>query len=268
MTEQKTTNVVPFGKYKGQPIEVLAQDRPYLDWLTAQDWFRERYSGIYTLIVNNFTEPAETPDHNALQVLFLEDAFCAQFVTVLEPQWLSESLRQIRDRNNDARRGILDRLNQTWTPKTEKTKLAADLVKPLHVDWTVKFERQFEQHGCDVILNGLLRTTDRSGGYFLYNSIIEIKPTVSDDYPAILRQMHTMRRVVGGGRLILFTERYAGVGATEAQFIKTFATSGIKVIFRRDVEAAPLAELSGCVRLPSSSEIEATGEVSPTGRSP
>ncbi|MGA8649990.1 MAG: hypothetical protein WB677_05110, partial [Xanthobacteraceae bacterium] len=130
MTEQKTTNVVPFGKYKGQPIEVLAQDRPYLDWLTAQDWFRERYSGIYTLIVNNFTEPAETPDHNALQVLFLEDAFCAQFVTVLEPQWLSESLRQIRDRNNDARRGILDRLNQTWTPETEKTKLAADLVKP------------------------------------------------------------------------------------------------------------------------------------------
>ena len=51
-----SNKIVPFGKYKGQPVEVLAQDRPYLDWLTAQDWFRQRYEGIYTLIVNNFAE--------------------------------------------------------------------------------------------------------------------------------------------------------------------------------------------------------------------
>jgi hypothetical protein len=53
------SEVVPFGKYKGQPIEVLANDRGYLDWLTAQSWFRERYAGIYTLIINNFGEPSE-----------------------------------------------------------------------------------------------------------------------------------------------------------------------------------------------------------------
>jgi uncharacterized protein (DUF3820 family) len=29
-------NLVPFGKYKGQPVEVLAQDREYCDWLDAQ----------------------------------------------------------------------------------------------------------------------------------------------------------------------------------------------------------------------------------------
>jgi hypothetical protein len=79
-------NIVPFGKYKGQPVEVLAQDRSYLEWLSAQPWFRERYAGIYnTLIVNNFTEAAETPDHNALQVLFLDDDFCLRFLRCYQP---------------------------------------------------------------------------------------------------------------------------------------------------------------------------------------
>jgi hypothetical protein len=27
------TNIVPFGEYKGQPVEVLAQDRGYTEWL-------------------------------------------------------------------------------------------------------------------------------------------------------------------------------------------------------------------------------------------
>jgi hypothetical protein len=26
------TKIVPFGKYKGQPVEVLAQDRGYVEW--------------------------------------------------------------------------------------------------------------------------------------------------------------------------------------------------------------------------------------------
>jgi uncharacterized protein (DUF3820 family) len=38
----KTTSIVPFGKYKGQPVEALAQDRSYLDWLQTQNWFMAR----------------------------------------------------------------------------------------------------------------------------------------------------------------------------------------------------------------------------------
>ena len=88
-------NIVPFGKYKGQPVEVLANDKPYLDWLQAQDWFRQRYAGIYTLIVNNFAEASETPDHNALQVLFLEDDFCARFAAALNPQRHAQALKTL-----------------------------------------------------------------------------------------------------------------------------------------------------------------------------
>jgi hypothetical protein len=67
--------IVTFGKYKGQPVEALAADRQYFEWLSGQAWFRERYQNIYTLIVNNFAEPNETPEHNRLQVRFLDDVF-------------------------------------------------------------------------------------------------------------------------------------------------------------------------------------------------
>ena len=30
------SELIPFGKYKGQPVEVLAQDKGYVEWLTAQ----------------------------------------------------------------------------------------------------------------------------------------------------------------------------------------------------------------------------------------
>ena len=75
--------IVPFGKYKGKPIEAMAEDRQYLDWVTAQPWFRERYANIYTLIINNFQEPADTPEHNALQARFLDASFLLAFVKIV-----------------------------------------------------------------------------------------------------------------------------------------------------------------------------------------
>jgi hypothetical protein len=58
-----SSEIIPFGKYRGQPLEVLRNDPGYVQWLTGQDWFRERFATIHTVIVNNFAEPSETPAH-------------------------------------------------------------------------------------------------------------------------------------------------------------------------------------------------------------
>jgi hypothetical protein len=227
-------NVVPFGKYKGQPVEVLAQDRPYLEWLAAQDWFRERYAGIYTLIVNNFAEATETPDHNALQVLFLDDAFCTRVLTVLKPQWRAADIKELT-------RSVLARKQSLSNEHAARFS---------RVNWTIKFNREFEQRGIDVRLGCCIETVERLPARDRYSSeifeseirvhvdgfTIEIKPTVSDDYPAVLRQMRA------NGSRVLFTQNYTGIGATEEQFVKTFALSDIKVVFRREVDAVQLAE--------------------------
>ena len=79
---EKDMHLVPFGKYKGQPVEVMQMDTGYCDWLSKQDWFREQYGNVYNqVIINNFTEPSETPEHNRLQMRFLDENFVESFVS-------------------------------------------------------------------------------------------------------------------------------------------------------------------------------------------
>jgi hypothetical protein len=183
-----TNKIVPFGKYKGQPIEALAQDQKYVDWLLAQDWFRERHEGMFTLVVNNFAEPSETPAHNAMQARFLDHAFVDAFCHTLDPR--------------------IDReLSEAGHP----------------IETTVKFEPR----GFDVKI-------DRGWRRIL----VEIKPSIGDDYPAVLRQMQNgMRGYPGETRsahFVLFAGEYRGAGATQEQFVQIFAASGIKVVIDTD----------------------------------
>ena len=78
MPLMKQSTVVPFGKHKGEPMEQLAADPEYCEWLMGQSWFVEKYAHIHTLIINNFGEPNETPEHNRLQLRFLDETFRRQ----------------------------------------------------------------------------------------------------------------------------------------------------------------------------------------------
>src|SRR5215831_8388673 len=76
-------DLVPFGKYKGQSMEALAQDAGYCEWLLGQSWLGELFPNVYTLIINHFGEPSATPEHNRLQLRFLEEKLrvqCARYV--------------------------------------------------------------------------------------------------------------------------------------------------------------------------------------------
>jgi hypothetical protein len=139
------TSIVPFGKYKGQPVEVLAQDREYCDWLMNQEWFRTKFVGIHTLIVNHFGEPADTPEHNALQARFLDSDWCVRFSLALgirQPisKIIQMRLQECRDflvqpRDTTDRREGLENLE-------ERLKM---------VRWRISLtSRQFEVDGYDV----------------------------------------------------------------------------------------------------------------------
>ena len=64
---------------------------------------------------------------------------------------------------------------------------------------------------------------------------------MGDEHPAVLRQMR------GNRSNVLFTERYIGTGASEKQFVETFKMSGMRVVFRHQVEAAVLPSLTGTI---------------------
>ena len=92
---------VPFGKYKGRPALELAADRAYCEWLTAQPWFSERYRDVYNVVINYGAEPTETPEHNALQARFLDDAFCLAVADVLQPGGARGAMERDEDKRNE-----------------------------------------------------------------------------------------------------------------------------------------------------------------------
>jgi hypothetical protein len=49
--------IVPFGKYKGQPVEVMMADRDYCSWAMAQAGLRARFASVFAIIVNGGTAP-------------------------------------------------------------------------------------------------------------------------------------------------------------------------------------------------------------------
>jgi hypothetical protein len=204
------SEIIPFGKYKGQPIEVLMQDKQYLEWLQCQDWFKNKYQTINTLIINNFQEPSETPEHNKLQAMFTDEQFCIK-VASLSNQFINFNT----DYFNDWSKGNLKQKEEKIIDK-EITSASC----------------KFERNSIDVELSYSYEYNwhwGAKGGGSLGRLLIELKPEIGDDYPAILRQMHNNKSFV------LITERYTGKGATLEQFKKIFAASNIQVIFLHEI---------------------------------
>ena len=269
--------IIPFGKYKGKPVEVLQQDHDYAQWLMAQPWFRERFQPTYNLIVNNFGEPSETPEHNALQALFLDDRFCVAFVlAVLDAIDGSGALERIRAKTRhtievlaaefSTRAAVCERASREadaqvfergHRAKAEAARLrAAALLGWVRSDnWQVRVRgKRFEEKGIDVTFVLESRLADRPecpmpqvrdgegpDWHSVYSGsevtqLIEIKPVLADDYPAVLRQMRS------SGCTTLFTTEYVGEGATLDQVRRMFSTAGIVLLLRSDVDVGRVRE--------------------------
>lgn len=218
--------IIPFGKYKGQPVEVLAQDKQYLDWLMNQDWFNTRYATIKTLIINNFREPSETPEHNKIQAMFTDEAFCDSFLNHLNHLGLFVIPTEYRVRVPKAEAHT----RMIHSDRYDDDKINYDHFK-IGADNKLKAKTscRFEQQGVDVFI---AREYGSSKGHYV-DSIgfkIEIKPALSDDYPSVLRQM------MANESTILFTGSYSGQGATLDQVRKIFKASNRTIILLTDIQ--------------------------------
>jgi len=204
--------IVPFGKYKDQPVEALAQDKQYIDWLMGQDWFNARYPQLRTVIINNFKEPAETPEHNKMQGKFLNDDFCIAFAKTAFPS-------DFEDRTyNDLiyKEPCKNRIDKSFEVNGVDVSLQLD-IRFKHIDCLPDSKEQhIEIDESRVFQSTWIR--------------IEVKPAVGDDFPAVLRQMRASRSNV------LYLSEYTGVGLPKEDFIKFFEASGIRVVFDSEIE--------------------------------
>jgi hypothetical protein len=222
------TNVVPFGKYRGQPVEMLTADRDYCDWLIGQGWFRDRYANVYTLIINNFAAPSQTPKHNALQARFLDQGEQRRILVALQWQPVADPTGFIRNTIS---------YNEKWAPhypgnREDLAKARAAEAAPgdeaLGPDITV----EFEVGGWDVAITAKTHWDSR-------RVFIELKPSLGDDFPAVLRQMKTNARGGhGDSSKVLAFDKFAATGATGDQVRAIFAASGFAMLSLYEIAVA------------------------------
>ena len=125
--------IIPFGKYKGRLVdEVLVDDPNYLQWLAGQDWFRAKFNILHQVIINRGAEPEETPDHNAMQVRFLDDDFCVRLITHIDPQCWHDAASALRSKHQKNLKLIGDAIISEQAGLTEAEERVAQYTREPH----------------------------------------------------------------------------------------------------------------------------------------
>ena len=260
--------IVPFGKYKGQPITTLMNDTKYLEWCKQQEWFQE-FPVVYNICVNQTittTNPnSKTPEHNKLQNMFLENKNV-------------EKLLRVIYKNFKYRKNISYSFASCEFEASFNWDIIIDDLSFTKLQCKCNWDEKEEDDICDC------KYEDNDDyEYPLSNIYIELKPLMGDDYPCVLRKMKTQKELTlnnlekekqdmldevgyvkgkhsvweyGGrkfeevketwdfvnknsrmfhGEFILLIKEYNSINTPKDKLIEIFNQSGITVVFMNDV---------------------------------
>ncbi len=235
--------IISFGKYKGQPVDVLRTDPEYCEWLVGQKWFTQRYPSINTLIVNQFGLPEDTPVHNELQALFLDEMLVRKIIgQMIDLPYLKKRIQEFfsavynscQDRFDKSVDGI--RCNRRWSDSKRMQPGELCLCEAaIQSAAEVQMEgMEFECGGWDVRIKAHVRYGLYEEGKDLPITIyVEIKPELGDTYPSVLRQM-----IANGAEkttkentfYVLAFNTFTATNVSYGQVCSIFENSGIHVI--------------------------------------
>lgn len=263
--------VIPFGKYKGRSLEEVGQRDPqYLAWLTQQAWFVTKFHDL-NITINNFgAVPEDTPAHNAMQVRFLDfDYRCALLDTITLGKAMNESMGQhLRSTIERAKSNWCPRALSRWERQPTTVERHREAVRKA---WSARGKAWAALHAidrgsvsCHTTVYAPEFETESDVAFLAEFKLpkidwldwqpvterrtlmVEIKPDLGDDFPAVLRQIKRQQALRAENHnsygsdadvWTLLVGRYDGGGATLAQVRQVFKASGINVVLADEIEA-------------------------------
>lgn len=250
------SDIIPFGKYKGRSLKEVARvDADYLKWLQHQPWFKKKFAVNVT--VNNYSEgpSQDSPEHNALQARFLDEDFLMEIFAPFfgrDPVMMMQGNRDhdyqmVRSRADEA---AAQGPRPDYLYGQKDTRPRWEIVeKNSWPDARIAWRTNFEVEGADVSVRAwvprfsadICKDKDAevvTVEYFevaperydidlsthLFWAKIECKPSIGEDYPAILRQMKRNKCEY------LVYERFVAESVPLEKVKKIFAASEIRMI--------------------------------------
>jgi len=224
--------MIPFGKYKGQPVSQLACDPQYVQWLLSQPWFKERYGGIQTLIVNNFKgDDGDTPEHNEFQSEFLSlpfaySVFCASLRGKPFGDWEEALLYDFRDsvekfsESKSFNRGFEE---EGWDVYFQMEYAAWGVLPKEHPELQRKNMEDYTRYddgSRDIGWGGLC--------------FIEVKPTLAEEFPSVLRQVKARRG--RRGKCVVLVKDFLTESVSFESVRRIFSSSGVRLLRCSDIQ--------------------------------
>lgn len=289
--DTQTLPLVPFGKYKGQPITTLLNDTKYLEWCKQQEWF-QKFPIVYNICVNQTittnNQNSKTPEHNKLQNLFLDEENQVKLLNIvfgvnpgaifkkhfkklildedfincfgkIEIPQINRSLKKSKIVFEDKYNWDFILYYNDYQDITLKTK-TNDIKKPSSY-FVLETENYSKRHLYNILgkhkfkynhgdTNEVLDTyiEEKDEEHFVRIDTLcmdgvvccELKPSLGDDYPCVLRKMKTQIELTNNDKnfeekefrkYILIIGNFTSKYTTKEDLISIFKQSDIKVIF-------------------------------------
>lgn len=178
--DTQTLSLVPFGKYKGQPITTLLNDTKYLEWCKGQEWF-QKFPIVYNICVNQTVtttnQNSKTPEHNKLQNLFLENENVKKLLKIV----LKKTEKNVIISEGE----IIFEGMFNWDLVIENYQWWS-----CDCDWTNETKDICDCEAYKKYIERYKIPKDQDA--LKFNGLYcEIKPCIGDDYPCVLRKMKT-----------------------------------------------------------------------------
>ena len=178
--------------------------------------FKQRYPAIYKIVViNHFSEPNDTPEHNLLQAKFLKTEFLVDLFKKyhnFSDFWgskfvIGKPCFEVKGFD------VVVEVEVYCKPSDEdKDEIAALYMQTKDVDDVIKYKnKHLDTYIIRKLYNNLFEDMiDREIKMFRQLWCIEVKPTISDDYPSVLRQVKANKQHVPYSSIMIYTNNYSG----------------------------------------------------------
>lgn len=267
--------IVPFGKYKGQPVTNLISDHKYVEWLKDQDWFSKHK--IYNIVVNqniNTNQDSKTPAHNQIQNLFLKEENCMKIYKTLYPN-ADDTIQKHKNQVSKIKEYSKIPDFDKYFELIGDDKFYCRARFEAENNWDVEInigtsigcsfyirEKYFSRvRKCEVLGFDYKETPEQhdsrikfdkeqkafSTKHFKIKDVdgihrsfyIEIKPILSDDYPNVLRKMiqqvDFLKRKTIYGDIILLVKDFSSSVTSKDELVSIFKQHNINVLFVKDL---------------------------------
>ena len=233
---KKDNNLVPFGRYEGQPIEVLLADKSYCTWLVGQADLREQYPYLRDLIYKEHGNDIKTPNHNRMQAEYLTEDTMLKLFYLVNPVIFSHDKKYYVSNLDDYftdKMSIVKNVCESVSNRISEIKKMADEVNSISENWNMREKKSFT-----IPVSPFKKYTDgRKQEEYLFSSPASLIVSNPEElYRNTVRDFELFHAFFEEFRIYLAESQFKQINPCKTSFEKKFNDVTIEIDFYEKIE--------------------------------